>query len=277
MLKASTFFHLTAEVLADGKSTSAITISVQDEGEPVLDDTLTLIVAEGAVGDVINNGDGTYSAVYTAPSVEVSGTKAVAVSIESTKLDQEISETIILKEVPTVAAKVELTAEKTAIPASLSATTNITVTVTDANGNKVKRENVDLTVDKGTIQTPAVNNGDGTYTATYAATDVSGDVTISALTSNGIFATTKIKLVEVAISATKSTLEILGSNKVSTDETASVVVTLVSEDGLPLSGRSVDLKVNPDDKVIINPSTKTDKDGKTTVVFASGKPGMKLI
>ncbi|MDP6584711.1 MAG: leucine-rich repeat domain-containing protein, partial [Anaerolineales bacterium] len=38
------------------------------------------------------------------------------------------------------AAKVELSAEKPAIPASLSATTDITVTVTDVNGNKVKRE-----------------------------------------------------------------------------------------------------------------------------------------
>ena len=56
-----------------------------------------------------------------------------------------------------------------------------------------------------------------------------------------------------------------------------MVAILVSDDGLPLSGRSVDLKVNPDDKVIINPSTKTDKAGKTTEVFASGKPGMKII
>ena len=175
------------------------------------------------------------------------------------------------------AAKVELSSEKPAIPASLSATTDITVTVTDANGNKVKREIVDLTVDKGTIQTPAVNNGDGTYTATYAAADVSGNVTITALTSNGKFGSLQIELVEISVSKDKSTLEVVGSNKAKTDETASVVAILVSGDGLPLSGRSVDLKVNPDDKVIINPSTKTDKDGKTTVVFASGKPGLKII
>merc|ERR1712098_223333 len=81
MLSGITTTFDPAEVLADGKSTSAITISVQDEGELVIDDTLMLTVAEGAVGDVINNGDGTYSTVYTAPSVEVSGTKAVAVSI----------------------------------------------------------------------------------------------------------------------------------------------------------------------------------------------------
>ena len=69
------------------------------------------------------------------------------------------------------AAKVELTAEKLSIPASLASATDITVTVTDASGNAVKRETVNLSTDKGTIQTPAANNGDGTYTATYAAVD----------------------------------------------------------------------------------------------------------
>merc|ERR1712096_287603 len=90
------------------------------------------------------------------------------------------------------AAKVELSSEQASIPASLSATTDITVAVTDANDNKIKRETVDLTVDRGTIQTPAVNNGDGTYTATYAAADVSGDVTITALISNGKFGSLQI-------------------------------------------------------------------------------------
>ncbi|HIB92341.1 TPA: hypothetical protein EYO57_35020, partial [Candidatus Poribacteria bacterium] len=70
------------------------------------------------------------------------------------------------------AARVKLSAEKTELPASLASTTDITVTVADASGKPVKRETVDLTVDKGTIQSPAANNGDGTYTATYAATDV---------------------------------------------------------------------------------------------------------
>ena len=52
---------------------------------------------------------------------------------------------------------------------------------------------------------------------------------------------------------------------------------MIHLEGLALSGRSVELKVNPDEKVIINPSTKTDKDGKVTVVFASGKPGLKIV
>ena len=167
-------------------------------------------------------------------------------------------------------AKVELSAAQAA---SLAASTEIRVTVRDAEGNKIKRETVDLTVDRGSIQTPAVNNGDGTYTAV----DTSGEVTITALTSNGKFGSVQIKLVEVAVSKDKSSLEIIGSNKTQTDEKASVQVTLVSEQGLPLSGCSVDLKVNPEEKVIINPAPKTDGEGQTTLVFAAGKPGLKIV
>ena len=222
--------------------------------------------------------------------LDVEALKAFPKLKSITLTDNPLSKDAILVQIPelefsgikvdlgtSVAARVKLSAEKTELPASLASTTDITVTVADASGNAVKRETVDLTVDKGTIQSPAANNGDGTYTATYAATDVSGDVTITALTSNGKFGSLKIKLVEIVVSKDKSTLEISGSNKAGTDETVSVVITLVSEDDLALSGRSVELKVNPDEKVIINPSTKTDKDGKITVVFASGKPGLKIV
>merc|ERR1712096_67876 len=99
------------------------------------------------------------------------------------------------------AAKVELSSEQASIPASLSATTDITVTVTDANGNRVKRETINLSVDQGTIQSPAVNNGDGTYTAKYTAGKTAGIAKISVVTSNGKFASTTIELLELVLSA----------------------------------------------------------------------------
>ena len=176
-----------------------------------------------------------------------------------------------------VAAKVELVAEKSAIPASLASTTDITVTVTDASGKLVKRETVDLTVDKGTIQSPAANNGDGTYTASYAAVDTVGEVQISAIASNGKFGSVSVKLVETAVSSIKSTLEISIGSNTETGGQISIVVMLLSDDGLPLSGQKVELKVSPEEKVVINPSAKTDKDGKTTITFTAGKSGMKII
>ena len=176
-----------------------------------------------------------------------------------------------------VAAKVELVAEKPAIPASLASTTDIVVTVTDASGKLVKRETVDLTVDKGTIQSPAANNGDGTYTASYVAVDTVGEVQISAITSNGKFGSASVQLVEPAVSSAKSTLEISIGSNTKTGGQISIVVMLLNDDGLPLSGQKVELKVSPEEKVVINPSAKTDKDGKTTITFTAGKSGMKII
>ncbi|MDP6586710.1 MAG: leucine-rich repeat domain-containing protein, partial [Anaerolineales bacterium] len=177
-----------------------------------------------------------------------------------------------------VAAKVELSAEKLSIPASLASTTDITVTVTDASGRAVKRETVNLSVDQGTIQTPATNNGDGTYTATYAATDVAGEVQITAITSNGKFGLATIKLTETLVSAGKSALEISGNTTPETGEQVSVAITLLSEEGLPLSGQQVELKVSPEEKVAITPdTTKTDKEGKIVVTFTSGKAGVKIV
>ena len=42
----------------------------------------------------------------------------------------------------------ELSAEKSSMPASLASATDITVTVTDASGRAVKRETVNLSVDQ---------------------------------------------------------------------------------------------------------------------------------
>ena len=136
---------------------------------------------------------------------------------------------------------------------------------------------MDLTVDKGTIQSPAANNGDGTYTASYVAVDTVGEVQISAITSNGKFGSASVQLVEPAVSSAKSTLEISIGSNTKTGGQISIVVMLLNDDGLPLSGQKVELKVSPEEKVVINPSAKTDKDGKTTITFTAGKSGMKII
>jgi len=175
------------------------------------------------------------------------------------------------------AAKVELSSEKPAIPASLSATTDVTVTVTDANGNKVKRETINLSVDKGTIQTPAVNNGDGTYTAKYTAGKTAGQAKISVVTSNGKFASITIELLELVLSVSKSTLELAGSAAVQTGELASVLVTLKDDNGLPIADREVTLVVDPADNLKMNPSNVTDQDGKAIFSLISTQPGMRVI
>ena len=51
----------------------------------------------------------------------------------------------------------------------------------------------------------------------------------------------------------------------------------MNDDGLPLSGRQVQLRVSPEEKIAISPVVKTDKNGVTTIFLSSGKPGMKII
>merc|ERR1712000_295643 len=185
MLSGITTTFDPADVLADGKSTSAITVSVQDEGEPVIDDTLTLTVAEadGAIGDVINNGDGTYSAVFTASSVELSGTKAVTVSIKSTKLDQEISENLTLKEVPTI---VVLTPNATTFTASEDLTLPLKIMVARGvplSGQTVTIESsrTDGNTDIGQLTGEIVETDvDGEYKGTFTLPKTVGKISLVA-------------------------------------------------------------------------------------------------
>ena len=175
------------------------------------------------------------------------------------------------------ADNVELTVENTSIPASLAATTEITVTITDVNGNKIKRETVDLTVDQGTIYTPAVNNGDGTYSTTYWASDTVGSAQILAIASNGKYSSISIQLTETLVSKDRSTLEI-NDAKPKAGEPVPVFITLLSENNLPVSGKPVSLAVAPTDGVTINQTiTTTNVEGKITVTFTSDVSGSKII
>ena len=232
--------------------------------------------------------------------LDLSGTGVVDLDVEVLKVlpnlktinlaDNPLSANAVLFQIPelellgitvdlgtSAATKVELVAEKSAIPASLASTTDIIVTVKDASGKLVKRETVNLTVDEGIIQSPATNNGDGTYTASYVAVDTLGEVQISAITSNGALGSVLVKLVETAVSPTKSTMKISIGSNTETGGRISIGIVLLSDDGLPLSGKKVELKVSPEGKIVIDPSPKTDKNGKTTVTFTAGKPGMKII
>ncbi len=175
------------------------------------------------------------------------------------------------------AVKVELAAEQVSIPASLSASTNITITATDVDGHKIKRETITLSADHGKIQTPAINNGDGTYSTTYSAFDTPGQVTISAVTSNGQFSTINVQLTEVLVSTDKSSLKIQPASPKTGDQVA-INITLRNQNELTLSGQPVSIIVEPMEGVVINqPSDLTDTEGQMTAYFTSSQPGLKVV
>ncbi|MDP6587702.1 MAG: invasin domain 3-containing protein, partial [Anaerolineales bacterium] len=104
------------------------------------------------------------------------------------------------------------------------------------------------------------------------------EVQISAVTSNGKLGTLLLKLMEIPISAEQSTVELKGSANAKVGEATSVMVTLLSNNGLPISGQSVEISVSPAEKVIIvQPSLKTNNKGQAVGTFTVGKSGLRIV
>ena len=158
---------------ADAASTATVTVTVAGD-EPVTDETVTLRISP-QVGSVdataTNNGDGTYSAVYT------SGGAAGRVTITATATDAKASGSATV----TINAGAPTAISLKAMPETVSslASSIITATVSDSKGNGV-----------GGVSLTGATSGDGSitnfvedsrifgaYTATYTAPMVDAEGT----------------------------------------------------------------------------------------------------
>ena len=166
----------------------------------------------------------------------------------------------------------KLAAQKTTLPAS----TVLTIHIKDSEGNPVTGEAIKLKADKGTIQ-PSIDNGDGTYTAKYIASNLAGDDTVSVVTGAGKQAKIILELLPLAPSVSKSSLELAGSATVPTGEIASALVTLKTADGSLVTGHEVTLVVDPADNLRLFPTVVTNREGKTSFEFISSQPGIRMI
>ena len=87
---------------ADGSSTASITVNIVVAGEPVSGDTVTITAEQGTVGDVTDNGDGTYTATYTAPELILTAPTVDTITIESENTGESKTTTLTLVPVPTL-------------------------------------------------------------------------------------------------------------------------------------------------------------------------------
>ena len=163
---------------ADGTATSAITITVFDEGTGVTGDTVTVTVNKGTASAVTPKGNGVYTATYTAPLLDLTIPDVVNITASSATTGLEKTVQLLLLPVPTTVT-VEL--GKSRFTADTPETTTVTVTVKRAA--PVTDENVTLSLSPavGTLSSStATNNGDGTYTATYTSGGTVEEVTLTA-------------------------------------------------------------------------------------------------
>ena len=253
---------------ASPAANTKIVVTVLDSNKKKLNNETVYIAADkGEIQSIAtNNGDGTYTAVYTAGNV----TGEAKINAVTTNGKFAISTITLLN------TKVTLQAQETTLPPNPSPSTFLTIDVKDSEGNPVKGETVKLKADKGFIH-PPIDNGDGTFTAKYTGSNVVGDDQITVITSAGKQAKITLTLLSHVVSASKSSIELGGSANIKTGEIASVLVTLKTEKGILITNRPVALNVDPADNLRMIPTVETDREGKASFKFTSSQPGIRMI
>ena len=131
-------------------------------------------------------------------------------------------------------------------------------------------ETVNLVVDRGTIQSPAVANGDGTYSAKYTADSTIGDVKIQAVTNSGTLASTKIRLVDTKVDRIVYKLDRnpnLASGHVLINSMNNLTLKLLDSKGELVSGEILDLSAGRG--TIQSPAVK-NSDGTYSAMYTAG-------
>ena len=167
---------------ADGESQAEITVSIESGDGPVIGDTVTITTDMGSVGEVTDNGDGTYTAVYTAPALVIDESTTDTINVSSDTTGDTTTTTVTLEPVPTVIA---LSVEPSVFTAGAGGTGAIAISVS-RGGNAVADAELSLGLtradggtDTGTV-TGVTSNGDGTYSATFTAPNTSGQIDVTA-------------------------------------------------------------------------------------------------
>jgi len=168
-------FDLTANptsLLSDGKATATVTATLKDaSGNALTGQKVEMKVTKGngTIGSVKDNGNGTYTAAYTA------STKAGVETVTANALSMSKTVDITLIDIT-----LDVKAEPTSLTADGKSTAVVTATLKDTSGKALSgyEAKMEVTKGKGTISKPN-DNKNGTYTATYTASTQAGTETIT--------------------------------------------------------------------------------------------------
>jgi len=176
----------------------------------IVGETVNLVVDRGAAqSPAVANGDGTYSAKYTADST-IGDVKIQAVTNSGTLASTKI------RLVDTIVDRIVYQLDQNPNLASghvlINSMNNLTLKLLDSKGELVSGEILDLSAGRGTIQSPAIKNSDGTYSAMYTAGNKTGSAAIKGIikgsTDKRDLGSLKIQVVDIRVklSVTQSRL-----------------------------------------------------------------------
>jgi adhesin/invasin len=224
-----------ASMAANGLSRTLISVRILDgNGQPIPASAgpVALTTTLGSVGATTDHGDGTYTATLT------SGTTAGTAVVTGTLDGEAMSDRAVVEFRPLTSdpGTTTITADSAAINADGVATTVVTVTVRDANGNPVGSGGGVVLLQSTLGNVGAVtDHADGTYTATLRAGTVAGVAVITG-TLNGVAITDNASV----------TLRPLGANPTTTTITAdSAALDADGESTTRVTVRVLDENSNP--------------------------------
>ncbi|MEG0281480.1 MAG: invasin domain 3-containing protein, partial [Morganella sp. (in: enterobacteria)] len=266
-----------ATIVADGQTESTLLFTLKDKfGNLIPAQTVVFKsdLANTTLSGTTENPDGTYTATLKGTksgdakiSVTLNG-KAFAVAPVTVKLtadDGNLS-----------GDKSTLAATPLTIVADNTETSELILTLKDANGNPVSGQTVLFSTTLADTKFSTVkDNKDGTYTATLKGTK-SGDAKISVTLNGKAFAvapvTVKLTADDGNLSGDKSTLAATPLTIVADNtETSELILTLKDANGNPVSGQTVLFSTTLADTAFS--TVKDNQDGTYTATLKGTKAG----
>ncbi|MGN6644169.1 MAG: invasin domain 3-containing protein, partial [Verrucomicrobiota bacterium] len=193
----STLTPAVASITADGSSTQVITVTTRDvNGHPLRLGGSTVVISQssgtGTLGSTLDNGDGTYAATVTAPTVI--GSATFTATMNGVAVGSAVgsdSSMVTYTAGPATAAQSTITSSPPVVPADGVSSATIAVHLVDQNGNPVPGKNVMLAQSSGRGMasiSPAVSISDASGLATFTvrSTTMGADVFTATDTSDSI-------------------------------------------------------------------------------------------
>ncbi|HSK20857.1 MAG TPA: invasin domain 3-containing protein [Longimicrobiales bacterium] len=228
-----------SSLIADGVSTSLVTVTVTDgNGNPVTGANVVFDPPNlGVLGGITDQGDGTYTATFTAGTV--TGTAVITGTLNGAAIADSA---IIVVEAGTADPNSSMIdADSSSLVADGASTSLVTVTVTDGNGNPVTGASVAFDPPNLGALGGITDRGDGTYTAMFTAGTVTGTAVITGTLNGAAIADSAIIVLEAGTADPKTATIAADSSSLIADgvSTSLVTVTVTDGNGNPVTGASV--------------------------------------
>lgn len=192
----STISSALPSISADGIATTTITVQVRDISGNLLTtggDVIALASTAGTISNIVDQGNGTYTATLT------SSTDAVIAVVTGTVNGVPLSDTAEIEFIagPVLVLSASINASIATIPADGLSTSTIEVVITDQNNNPVSGLTLNASTTAG-ILADFVDNNDGSYTIILTSSTTPGDAVVT-VSIEGITETQTITVVFTSV------------------------------------------------------------------------------